>query len=238
MKEHPILMNAEAVKAILDGSKTRTYRPVTALNSTVNGSGFSSKSYAWSSLDFSKAVIRDKASIVIAMNAISGGEPEDVPEDIHIDTPRKDDDTWHRVRSKVKRGDRLWVRETFAVFLAHYNTGEHGDHYEEMSDRLPETEPYCEIVCKEITIIYRADTDEAEDPVDKWRASIHMPHWASRIILKVVDIVPKRLQDITGDDVRKDGFASLDEFELWWDKAYGDKNYEMVWEIDFERVEP
>jgi hypothetical protein len=39
----------------------------------------------------------------------------------------------------------------------------------------------------------------------KWRPSIFMPRWASRIQLRVVDVRVERLQKITDDDAKKEG---------------------------------
>ncbi len=67
-------------------------------------------------------------------------------------------------------GDQLWVRETWAP--------------------LPGS-----VVLN--VAFYRADTKAAPDDV-RWRPSIHMPRWASRITLRITDIRVARLQDIEG----------------------------------------
>jgi hypothetical protein len=39
----------------------------------------------------------------------------------------------------------------------------------------------------------------------RWRPSIHMPRWASRILLRVIDVRAEQLQKITDDDAKKEG---------------------------------
>lgn len=51
---------------------------------------------------------------------------------------------------------------------------------------------------------YRAD-DETISPSDGWRPSIHMPRWASRLTLEVVNVRVERLQDISDEDARAEG---------------------------------
>lgn len=78
-----------------------------------------------------------------------------------------------------KPGDRLWVRETCFI-----------NDYREAS--APEQErANCDIH-------YRADgipDFEGEEELIRWRPSIHMPRWASRILLEVTDVRVERLRD-------------------------------------------
>jgi hypothetical protein len=143
-------------------------------------------------------------------------------------------------------GDLLWVRETWGAVW-------------------PADEP---VPLRQCEIEYRADlppgctdrpgewpADEGNGPeVPKWRPSIHMPRWASRITLRITDIRVERLQDITEDDAwaegcdpvvhpdgavdcgtRKTTFASL------WNKINGPGAWganPWVWVMAFERVKP
>lgn len=113
--------------------------------------------------------------------------------------------------------------------------------------------------------MYRADyshterfyTDGKEVSI-KWHPSIHMPKEAARIWLKVTDVRVERLQDITIDEIRKEGleprFDVKDKFsdgiargrflELWNSTIkksdldrYGWDANPWVWVIEFERCE-
>lgn len=60
-------------------------------------------------------------------------------------------------------------------------------------------------------VIYRADGGSARDAgyasEPKWRPSIHMPRWASRLTLTVTDVRVQRLQDISECDAVAEGCA-------------------------------
>lgn len=73
-------------------------------------------------------------------------------------------------------GDHLWVREAF-------------------SSRIP---PEQHSTGQGIAW-YRATSEWALDGRIKWKPSIHMPRWACRIVLEVVDVRVERLQDGEGE---------------------------------------
>jgi hypothetical protein len=86
-----------------------------------------------------------------------------------------------------------------------------------------------------------------------WKPSIHMPRWASRITLKIIDIRVEGLQDITEDDAITEGskepslvptvggcLSERDVFAKLWDsinekRGYGWNTNPWVWVIEFER---
>jgi hypothetical protein len=84
-----------------------------------------------------------------------------------------------------KPGDRLWVRETWAKPPCDCST---------CSDRH--------------WVNYRA-TWNGEPYVERWRSPIHMPRWASRILLEVVRVRVERLQGISEEDAIAEGLAHV-----------------------------
>ncbi len=84
-------------------------------------------------------------------------------------------------------GDRLWVRET-------WNTWGTLDHI--APNALP----------KDTGIAYAADMEHpAQEACGKFRPSIFMPRWASRITLEVTGVRVERLQDISEADAVAEG---------------------------------
>jgi len=105
-------------------------------------------------------------------------------------------------------GDRLWVRETF---------------WRQPGEALPG-----------LKLIYKADNPDFMDgrtnPMTKrfykWRPSIHMPRWASRITLEVIDVRVERVRDITEQDAKAEGISVLplqseDDHSAWYQSAPG-----------------
>lgn len=86
----------------------------------------------------------------------------------------------------------------------------------------------------------------------RWRPSIHMPRWASRITLEIVDVRVEQLQDIDEIDAEAEGVVcdTLHErnsvlnpnrmaFELLWKEINGHDSWDAnlwVWVVEFERV--
>lgn len=82
-----------------------------------------------------------------------------------------------------KPGDRLWVREAWArVGIA----------------QAPDQQ----------WVVYR-ESDNRTDYGGPWKPSIHMPRWASRILLEITDVRVERLQDISDEQAQAEGIIPV-----------------------------
>ena len=114
-------------------------------------------------------------------------------------------------------GDRLWVKETWCPQLNAFG-------------QTPDGRPP----------FFRADGD-ALPVAHKWRSSRYMPRWASRITLEITEIRVQRVQDISGNDARAEGFGRREHFIRTWDALNAKRGHEWdkndwVWVISFKRV--
>jgi hypothetical protein len=165
---------------------------------------------------------------------------------------------WKNICPYGAPGDLLWVRETWC---AHWGTppSDAPQSYRIVNgDELPPIKQengdlYQPTPSDIMTVWYGAEGDKPFHM--KWRPSIHMPRWASRITLRITDIRVERLQDISEDDAKAEGVKPLDyaahhvaagcgariAFEQLWTTINGPGAWEAnpwVWVISFERVAP
>ncbi|WP_353187445.1 hypothetical protein [Pseudomonas sp.] len=209
IKERPILFSAPMVRAVLDGRKTVTRRPV-------------------------KVQPRSRADI----GSYGKGQPFIRNPDV---TKRNPECPFGNP------GDRLWVRETWYC-----------DHNEVMRGPYLKPDDLDVIEARDDgTLVYAADgltPYETDQPV--WKPSIHMPRWASRILLEITDVRVERLQDISRSDIRAEGLQCPPELasddvspnyrdwypEAWkelWNSTGGDWDANpWVWVVEFKRVTP
>lgn len=144
-----------------------------------------------------------------------------------------------------KPGDRIWVRETFQGPLVSEDLFEEYRAYPEKFEK-PQ---YCEYAADGGTKPEYCDLDD--NLRHGWLPSIHMPRWASRILLEITDVRVERLATISQEDAAKEGYpanpepygGSMDKW-LWfrqlWDSIYPEQSFShnpWVWVIEFKRVE-
>ncbi|ARS51532.1 hypothetical protein [Kushneria konosiri] len=95
-------------------------------------------------------------------------------------------------------GDRLWVREAHVLLPRTAYRGSIGtgtiDQVEHPTDGYT-------------AAVFREGFDRSGAP--RWRPSIHMPRWASRILLEVVSVRVERLKDISEKDAKAEGLAEI-----------------------------
>ena len=175
-RERPILFSGEMVRALLEGRKTQTRRVV--------------KWPKWS----------DPAN----PHQVAG-----LVEHRGI--------AWFEEGRPVKRytcpygvpGDRLWVRESFGlVWPDDCDDGSMDDTAEPTGSRPLKPEEH--------KVAYKADADGDDLPGGwpndegapeglRWKPSIHMPRWASRLTLEVTGVKVERVNEITESDARAEG---------------------------------
>jgi hypothetical protein len=145
-------------------------------------------------------------------------------------------------------GDRLWVRETHKGWYT-YQSQQYVCYASDNSThivRRPEGHPEGGMLL-------------GECHADKWRPSIHMPRWASRITLEVTGLRVERLCEITEADARAEGvecfddtktfrsywddfcvcLSAKDSFQTLWAKINGPDSWDAnpwVWVVEFRRV--
>jgi len=228
VKERPILFNDEMVRAIQEGRKTQTRRIAKNIERAPNFRA------GWKAFRKYSAVSIDTPAPMLGRYC-----PVGVP------------------------GERLWVRETWsdvnlqgAPGIAYRADDDIRDLMEEPSFHDEDgafnydderVKPYHFAVWSE---------DLLSGSEGRWRPSIHMPRWASRITLEITDIRVERLQAISDKDARAEGVDCVHEaesagvpveevrprsaFRALWDRINGEDAWDAnpwVWVIEFKRID-
>ena len=226
-KEHPILLSGPLVRAILDGRKTQTRR---LIRSRQPKPGF-----AWRKCLCGEIDPTDRPCLTCSVR-------------YGLEEP------------KYKVGDRLWVRESWMPGYDHRSVDQGDDKsiceviYRGAGDtNVSEFRPAPDDIAEEWSRNYSEDGDD--DP--RWRPSIHMPRWASRLSLEVTEVRVQRIQEITEEDARAEGVhehplgrAALDArgthkgaFLAVWEAINGARPGGSIaanpwaWAVSFKRVQ-
>jgi len=155
-------------------------------------------------------------------------------------------------------GDRLWVRETWQYadwtedgmpWIAFKAGGSNrfidGNHIpEDWCERLSD-------IWADLSVDFDRKGGRACDK--RWRPSIHMPRWASRILLEVTDIRVERVQEIKPEDAIREGYpfdvptadssqTYIDWFKNLWasinaKRGFGWDANPYVWVVEFKILE-
>jgi len=224
IKERPILFSGPMVRAILDGRKTVTRRPVKGLQIPKEDPAMGETRQRWSAVGqrdprYGFCVFGETEQAC----AMELGEFGACPYGHY--------------------GERLWVRETTEideqtcdrVALSRY-----------AADQQPVLYSGCE------NPDYTGSVAHWDYP-RRSRPSIHMPRWSSRLLLEITSVRVERLQDISEEQAEAEGVDFLrhapeaDEtltakqlFECLWSGINGDASWKAnpwVWVVAFKRIE-
>ncbi|HCI7025576.1 TPA: hypothetical protein NPQ74_001868 [Klebsiella pneumoniae] len=208
MKERGMIFNGEMVRALLDGRKTQTRRIMKVQPSEdftpMNMALETDYKAHW----YTPGVVDKDGYLQPASKKVFGVSNENEGYSCPFGAV----------------GDRIWVRETFQGPLFDYDLM---DSY--CKDPTPFEKPeFC---------VYKADGVPAPEFYDAddelhccWRPSIHMPRWASRILLEITSVRVERLNAISEEDAQREGvhtevwdqtvvarnYAARDEFFQFW----------------------
>jgi len=237
VKERPIPFSTENVRAILEGRKTQTRRVITANNSEVGEGKVDWSKFCWDGSQIYRDTCRhghtEEHSSPLPF--VDGRANEYYPYEhqyLHVPYNWTEDMTIFRIYPKREPGDRLWVKEAFCRAC-------------ELKDNIQD-------VC------YREDLEREGHNclTSEWKPSIFMPRWASRITLEITGVRAERLQDITIDNIIREGVrvnainpeadikyrgALYDNFRSLWDSLNAKRGYPWesnpwVWVIEFNAM--
>ena len=232
MKERGMIFNSEMVRAILDGRKTQTRRPIkwkqtrfTEIGEREDGSKWPWSEDAEHACDFWHpcpfGAVGDRVWVR---------------------------ETWGVVSHELDEDGRIqpWTpdRPATAIHEMPFGNGYYSGHAIYAADG-------------DFTW---GDDDGYEDGRSCWKPSIHMPKAASRILLEITDVRMERLNAISERDAQAEGVAKLrggfwqhyqpgwtqhqlsarGSFVTLWKSIYGKESWNSnpwVWVIEFKRVE-
>ena len=235
MKERGMIFNGEMVRALLDGRKTQTRRPIKWKQTrfTEIGEREDGSKWPWS---------EDAEHVCDFWHPCPFGA---VGDRIWVR------ETWGVVSHELDENGRIqpWTpdRPATAIHEMPFGNGYYSGHAIYAADG-------------DFTW---GDDDGYEDGRSCWKPSIHMPRWASRITLEITNVGVQRLQSISPNDAAREGLVKLpatgrycinqgdqyfggasqdarEVFSWLWESIYGADSWKTnpwVWVIEFKRVE-
>jgi len=231
MKERPIIFSTSMVKKILSGEKTQTRRIIKPQFSTVWGSGQPNEQ---------TFELRNKQQWKDAFGC-----------HVDISTPTNH---WKWLWCPYgKAGDRLWVRESWADVTCAFDDA---DEIRDVAFKADNSVWNCYG-----QMVYLEQLGQSGIYVNKWKPSIHMPKFASRINLEITNVRVERLQDISEADAQTEGMPKPNHYycdemggweghrckksttffeELWNEinakRGFGWESNPWVWVIEFRKI--
>lgn len=153
-----------------------------------------------------------------------------------------------------EKGDQLWVREAWN----HLQEIDGNLTYLWNDDGTPKMKTFYKATDPDHEDSYY-DPDTDETSYMKWKPSIHMPRWASRLTLEIINTRVERIQDISDNDAFAEGCngpmpcmsggeitecgpdTPVHDFKDSWDsinkkRGYGWQDNPWVWVIEFKKL--
>lgn len=208
MKERPMLFSDPMVRAILSGQKTQTRRVVNPYPPA------------------RRTIFGYRPSAIIPQQDGAYLAFTDGHEGMSFRCPYG------------QPGDRLWVRECFAIVprTAYRNSAG-------VQQTLRPDDDHD-------AAVYRADWERSAP--SRWRPSIHMPRWACRLVLEIVSVRVERLEEISREDALAEGIeevrydiggpypsdlSPVEVFSCLWSSINGIESWNAnpwVWVVEFK----
>ena len=226
----PILFNTEMVRAILDGRKTCTRRVI--------------KPQPQSRLCYTYA--GSHKGCIGKWTYPNRGAHEFWGEEYKLPENIKDEELSKQWNPPYQTDDILYVRETWQ-YLYELDGNE---------QIIEDTGKYYYAATDTISFNTYVDENGLEHEHVPWKPSIHMPKEAARIWLKIKDVRVERLQEITSEQIGREGVEveyphvlngeeKRYAFSTLWNNTikksdidrYGWDANPWVWVIEFERCE-
>lgn len=225
MTDRPILFSAPMIRAILDGRKSQTRRIIKLPT---------------------KGVYEHPQMGGWEASTVGGGAAFTIERDGSRKPAPERPCVWHQTTGDVvvprfAKGDRLWVKETWLP-----DPSRDDDAWDDWECSPVEFDG-CGLKPSMVppalrhpgNVIFAADPKWTIDGL-RWKPSIHMPRWASRLTLAVTDVRVQRLQKITPADAIAEGIWApansmtidcetrdpRDDFRALWNSINGPRSWE------------
>ncbi|EPC5749808.1 hypothetical protein ACRZ40_000193 [Klebsiella pneumoniae] len=245
MKERGMIFNGEMTRAILDGRKTQTRRIMKAQPSEdftpMNMALDADYKARW----YTPGIVDKDGCLQPAGKEVFGVANENEGYSCPFGAV----------------GDRIWVREAyrFPASLDDVSPTGVGEMAVATGYRKPWAPTFYEFTGTFSDGWKGFETPPKVSDAGKLRPSIHMPRWASRILLEITDVRVERLNAISQEDAQAEGMeltgwrptysdpdsggevmTPYDNFAQLWESIYGEESWKAnpwVWVIEFKRVE-
>lgn len=241
MNKHGIVCTASEVRAYLSGRSRKTMFRVAVKAPTIQAS-------PW---------LPDKKHILFDLNdAYPNGDLLKVSFAHPGDGFRPNDKCYQNIECPYKVGDRLFVKETFAIEST-YGYDEASLQPKDRPFQIVEDDdgleyyliPHYRATESEPHIVLLDNIDSGNDKT-QWRPSIHMPEWASRIHREITDVRAEKLwslmtndDDIIAEGVKgNNGMIRYQNMMKHWNSLPRNRKHqwglnEFVWVVTTKQVE-